>query len=360
MKLKDDPLKINLEQILASAEKGALLTQSLLTFSRQQTNNPEPKNINEIIMHMEDLLLRVIGENIELKTILASPSHTGGNETNGDLVVLVDAVQMDQVLINLATNARDAMPRGGQLTIRTRKVHHSALRFLKEDKDSLKLKDKALSNGGAFAEISISDTGTGIDEKDRGKIFEPFFTTKEVGKGTGLGLSIVYGIIKQHSGYITCESDPGRSTTFKIYLPVIKADIIKIKAEKIHKDEHISYTILLAEDELVVRTLTKQVLEAFGFKVIEAIDGEEAVRKFTDNQDIIDLLIFDIIMPRISGQEAYEKIKKIRPDVRVLLTSGYPSDFIRKEEILTAGIDFVPKPVSPDKLMKKVKEVMAH
>lgn len=360
MKLKDDPLKINLDQILVSAEKGALLTQSLLTFSRQQINSPEPKNINEIIMHMEKLLLRVIGENIELKTIMTSTSDTGGKERNEDLIVMVDPVQMDQVLINLATNARDAMPEGGQLTIQTKKVHHSVLRFPKDDKYLLKLKDKALSNGGEFAEISFTDTGTGIDEKILERIFEPFFTTKDVGKGTGLGLSIVYGIIRQHNGYLVCESRHGMGTTFKIYLPIIKADLIRINNEAIRKDEHISNTILLAEDEFVVRKLTKQVLEEYGNKVIEAIDGEDAIKKFVDNQDFIDLLIFDIIMPRMSGQEAYERIKKIRPDIRVLLTSGYPSDFINKERIINEGISFVSKPVSPDKLMKKVKEVMTN
>ncbi len=360
MKLKDDPLKINLDQILVSAEKGALLTQSLLTFSRQQINSPEPKNINEIIMHMENLLLRIIGENIELKTIMTSTTDTGGKERNEDLIVMVDPVQMDQVLINLAANARDAMPEGGQLTIQTKKVHHSALRFPKEDKDLLKLKDKALSNGGEFAEISFTDTGSGIDEKTMERIFEPFFTTKDVGKGTGLGLSIVYGIIKQHNGYLVCESKPGKGTTFKIYLPIIKAELIRINNEEIRKDDQISCTVLLAEDEFVVRKLTKQVLEEFGHKVIEAIDGEDAIKKFIDNQDFIDLLIFDIIMPRMSGQEAYERIKKIRPDIRVLLTSGYPSDFINKERIINEGISFVSKPVSPDKLMKKVKEVMAN
>jgi PAS domain S-box-containing protein len=347
LKLKDDPVKINIDQILVSSEKGALLTQSLLAFSRQQVSRPETVYINDIIKNMEKLLLRVIGENMELKT-----------ELTGDLIVMADSIQIDQVLINLCTNARDAMPHGGRLIIETKKAGPSAVAFLKEERSLLKLTGNDADYSGEFAELSVSDTGIGMDEKIRERIFEPFFTTKDFGKGTGLGLSIVYGIIKQHNGYIVCESEPGKGTTFKIYLPIIKADVVKIEPEEIPDTINTAYTILLAEDEFVVRKLTKQVLEEFGYQVMEAVDGEDAVNKFVDNKDTIDLLIFDIIMPKMSGQEAYDKIMKITPGIKIILTSGYPADFINKDAIIKEGINFMAKPISPARLLKKVREVL--
>ncbi|MBI4681772.1 MAG: response regulator, partial [Nitrospirae bacterium] len=286
----DDPLKINLEQILAASEKGANLTQSLLAFSRQQISNPEPVNLNEIIRNIEKLLLRVIGEDIELKTALTE-----------DLTVMADHVQIDQVLINLCTNARDAMPDGGDLTIETG--------IIELDRNFTAAYD--YGKPGTYAVISVSDTGIGIDEKIRERIFEPFYTTKEVGKGTGLGLSMVYGIIKQHNGYITCDSKPGKGSTFRIYLPISKAD------------------------------------------------GEEAVNIFIENMDRIDMIILDVIMPKMNGKEVYDRIRKIRPDIKALLTSGYPADFIQKQEIIKQGINFMAKPVSPAGLIKKVKEELA-
>jgi PAS domain S-box-containing protein len=347
LKLKDDPVKINIDQILVSSEKGALLTQSLLAFSRQQVSSPEPVDINEIIRTMETLLVRIIGEDIELKTVLT-----------GDLIVMADSIQIDQVLINLCTNARDAMPHGGHLIIETKKAGPSEVAFLKEERSLLKLTGKDADYSGEFAELSVSDAGIGMDEKIRERIFEPFFTTKEFGKGTGLGLSIVYGIIKQHNGYIVCESEPGKGTTFTIYLPIIKAEVVKTEPEEIPDAASTAYTVLLAEDEFIVRKLTKQVLEEFGYKVIEAIDGEDAVLKFNENKDNIDLLIFDIIMPKMSGQEAYDRIMKITPGIKIILTSGYPADFVNKDEIIKEGINFMAKPISPARLLKKVREVL--
>jgi PAS domain S-box-containing protein len=347
LKLKDDPVKINIDQILVSSEKGALLTQSLLAFSRQQVSSPEPVDINDIIKNMEKLLLRVIGENIELKT-----------ELTGDLIVMADSIQIDQILINLCTNARDAMPHGGRLIIETRKAGPSAVAFLKEERSLLKLTGKDADYSGEFAELSVSDSGIGMTEKIRERIFEPFFTTKEFGKGTGLGLSIVYGIIKQHNGYIVCESEPGKGTTFKIYLPIIKAEVVRTEPEEIPDAASTAYIVLLAEDEFIVRKLTKQVLEEFGYKVIEAVDGEDAVLKFNENKDNIDLLLFDIIMPKMSGQEAYDRIMKITPGIKIILTSGYPADFINKDEIIKEGINFMAKPISPARLLKKVREVL--
>ncbi len=335
---KDDPLKVNLDQILAASEKGANLTQSLLAFSRQQISNPEPINVNKLIMSIEKLLLRVIGENIELKTALTE-----------DLTVMADRVQIDQVLINLCTNARDAMPDGGVLTIETG--------LMELDREFVTA--YGYGKPGAYAIISVSDTGIGIDEKTRERIFDPFYTTKEVGKGTGLGLSKVYGIIKQHNGYITCVSKPGIGSTFRIYLPISNSEVTETHPEEIPEFESQTATILLAEDELSVRKLTKQILENFGFSVIEAADGEEAMKIFIDNRDRIDMIILDVVMPKMSGKEVYDKIRKIKPDIKALLTSGYPADFIQKQEIIKQGINFMAKPVSPAGLVKRVKEELA-
>ncbi len=334
---KEDPLTINLDHILASSERAAGLVQSLLTFSKKQVSNPEAVNINEIIKDIEKLLLRFIGENIELRTILT-----------GDLIVMADRIHIEQVLINLCTNARDAMPDGGVLIIKTELI----------ELDREFITAHGYGEPGMYALISVSDTGTGMDEKTRERIFEPFFTTKERRKGTGLGLSIVYGIIKQHNGHINCYSEPGKGTTFKIYLPIVSSGVKEIKVVEIPDLTAATETVLLAEDEIEVRTLTKQILEEFGYKVLEAVDGEDAVNKFIENKDKIDILLFDVILPKMSGKEAYDRIKKIRPDIKILLTSGYPADFIDKQRIFEKGVSFVPKPISPTSLLKKMRQVL--
>ncbi|RJQ15092.1 MAG: PAS domain-containing sensor histidine kinase [Nitrospiraceae bacterium] len=340
MKMRhDDPLRTNLDQILASADRAAGLTQSLLAFSRKQTANPAPVNLNTVIEKTKMFLLRVIGEQIELKTEL----------TDRELTVMADPVQLEQVLINLATNARDAMPGGGSLTISS---------------ELMKLDDEfILAHGfgepGDYAFIFVTDSGIGMDAKTIERIFEPFFTTKEVGKGTGLGLSIVYGIVKQHNGYITCYSEPGKGTTFRIYLPTIKSDKVReIKAAEAVVPTGGTETILIAEDDDAVRKFERQVLEGFGYRVLEAVNGEEAVETFMENMDRIDLLLFDFIMPRMNGWEAYEKIREARPDIRVLFASGYPEDYIHKKEIPEKDVKMVLKPIPPTTLLKKVREVL--
>jgi PAS domain S-box-containing protein len=340
MKLeKESPLLGYTDQILASADRAAHLTQSLLAFSRKQVINPKPVNLNEITASIEKILLRIIGEDIELMTILSGMK---------DLRVMADAGQIEQVLMNLATNARDAMPEGGILTIET------GLEEL--DMDFLKIHE--YGKPGMYAMLTVTDTGHGMDENTRQRIFEPFFTTKEVGKGTGLGLSMVYGIIKQHSGYINCYSEPGSGTTFKIYLPVIES-----ATEKAKKEEHITLsggteTILLAEDEEAVRKLMKLVLEEAGYKVIEAVDGQEAIEKFRENKDNISLLLLDVIMPKINGKGVYEEATKIKPDIKALFSSGYPADFIHKKGILEEGLNFISKPASPHELLKRIREAI--
>ena len=348
MKAKEgDPAKTYIEQILASADRAADLTQSLLAFSRKQISAPEPVKLKAVIENAKRIIQRVIGENIELRTEISGE----------ELTAMADSAQMEQVLVNLCTNARDAMPEGGILAIKVKRVSGGKIRqALVTGIDAINIEqDKG------YAEISVIDTGTGMDEKTREHIFEPFFTTKEVGKGTGLGLAMVYGIIKQHHGHISVESEEGKGTAFRIYLPLISDSGLRnsdLKSEIQNLKSGMGETILLAEDEEAVRALSKTALEEFGYKVIEASDGQEAVSKFMENKDRIDLFLTDIVMPGMNGREAYERIKKIKPRLKVLFASGYPSDFTHKSEILAEGLDFIGKPVSPDNLLKKVREVL--
>lgn len=264
---------------------------------------------------------------------------------------MADSGQIEQVLMNLATNARDAMPKGGPLTIETKSI--------KIDEEFIKA--HGYGEERMYAVVSVTDTGVGMDEKTREKIFEPFFTTKETGKGTGLGLAMVYGIIKQHNGYINCYSELGKGTSFKIYLPLFESmPVSKTVTEgaAVAVPTGGTETILVAEDEESVRRLMKEVLEEDGYKVIEAADGEEAVNKFMENKDKIDLLLLDIVMPKMNGKEVYERIKKIKPDIKLLMASGYPADFITQKGIIEEGFNFVAKPMSPTKLLMKVRGVL--
>ena len=239
------------------------------------------------------------------------------------------------------------MPEGGHLSITSEIV----------TSDNASIEEYFIKEG-AYALIAITDTGAGMDKETREKIFDPFFTTKEVGKGTGLGLSMVYGIIKQHNGYITVYSEPGEGTTFRIYLPLIEANA---EAEKVthqvsHDLETGTETILLAEDENEVRAFTKKLLEEYGYKVIEAVDGDDAIHKFKLHKNKIQLVLLDVIMPNRSGREVYEAIKKITPDIEVLFTSGYPADHI--SGIIAKEAESISKPASPTKLLRKIREVL--
>lgn len=339
IKLKDnDHLQTYADQILASSERAANLTQSLLAFGRKQVITLRPVNLNELVMRVEKLLSRLINENIELNDAT----------TTATLVAMADSGQIEQVLINLCTNARDAMPDGGILTIKTELI----------ELDSEYIQAHGYGKPGPYAIISVSDTGEGMTEEIKRKIFEPFFTTKEIGKGTGLGLAIVYGIIKQHNGYINVYSEPDKGTTFKIYLPVIKAEVEEEKPSEHIKPIGGTETILFAEDDVDVREMTKAVLEEFGYTVIEAVDGEDAMNKFIANKDKIQFCLLDIGMPKKNGKEVYDQIKKIKPDINVLFTSGYTLDFIHKLEILDKGLNFIAKPVSPTGILKKVREIL--
>ena len=336
---EDDPMRSMVNSVISSAERAANLTQELLAFSRKQIINPKPVEINDLVKDMEKLLLRLIGEDIEFRTILSEQQ----------LWVVADRGQLEQVIMNLITNARDAMPGGGILSIETATVEITR-RQMDEQRDVIR--------PGRYAVISISDTGTGMDEETKEHIFEPFYTTKDVGKGTGLGLSVVYGIVKQHNGHIKVYSEKGHGTTFRIYLPLGKADIKEEKTEQRVELRGGTETVLLAEDESAVRELIKTVLTERGYEVIEAVDGRDAIEKFTVNRDRINLMILDVVMPEKSGREVYEEIKRIRPDIKVLFTSGYTSNIIQQKGVLDEGINFISKPVSPDELLIKVREVL--
>ena len=335
----DDPSRVYLDQILASAERAAGLTQSLLAFSRKQVINPKNIDINDVIHKVEKFLSRVIGEDIMLTTALSAEG----------LMIYADVTQIEQVLMNLATNARDAMPKGGRLMIETGRVVL----------DDEYVRQHGFGLPGHYAVLTVSDTGEGMDEQTQRKIFDPFFTTKELGRGTGLGLAIIYGIVKQNNGYINVYSEVGQGTTFKIYFPFIKAGAEEVRNTEVPVPVRGgTETILLAEDNDAVRTLTQIILSEFGYRVIEAVDGEEALKKFLDNQDTIRLLIVDVIMPRKNGRAVYEEVKRIRPDVKVLFTSGYPADLIQKEGVLEKGLNFLSKPSSPQALLRMVREVL--
>jgi PAS domain S-box-containing protein len=340
----DDPLLVNVEPILEAVQRAAALTHSLLAFSRKQAITIRPVDLNAVIGRTEKLLRRLIGEDVELRTELAP----------GPLAALADAGQVEQVLMNLATNARDAMPRGGCLTIR------SELRAI----DGAFVQTHGYGEPGTYALIEVTDTGTGMDERTRAKIFEPFFTTKEPGRGTGLGLAMVYGIVKQHGGFITVQSEPGQGTTFDIYLPLAGkpagAEPERPVVAKTDASLRGTGTVLIAEDDAALRRLFTTVLREYGYTVIDAADGEEAVRKFSGHREEVRLVVLDVIMPKKGGKEAYDEIRGIRPGVKVLFVSGYAPDTVRDKGLIEGGADLLLKPVSPWDLLRKVREVLGR
>lgn len=335
---KNDPYKTYLENILVSCEKAANLTKGLLTFSRKQIINPKNININSIVRRVEKLLVDVIGEDIKLRTVLS----------DAEITVKADSGQIEQVLMNLATNARDAMPKGGSLTIQTEIVMVS----------TDYIKGRLDLRPGMYALISVTDTGIGMDEKTIEHIFEPFFTLKEVGKGTGLGLPIVFGIIKQHNGDINVYSEPGKGTVVRIYLPLSSGPQTDENQPAFQEPlKGGSETILIVEDDKNIRDLIKDILDKYGYNAIASTD-ENAIKIFEGNKEKIQLLILDVIMPKKSGKEIYEEIRKFKPAMKALFMSGYTSDIIFERGILEEGIEFIPKPIMPIELLKKVREVL--
>jgi PAS domain S-box-containing protein len=336
----EDRARNNIEQILVAAEKAANLVHGLLAFSRKQVIHPKPVDLNKIIKNVEKLLSRLITEDIELRVNLAE----------GETTIMADPGQIDQILMNMVTNARDAMPKGGVLTVETALM----------EMDMAFLTEHGYGTHGSYVQVSISDTGMGMDEQARQRIFEPFFTTKPMGRGTGLGLSIIYGIVKQHNGFIDLQSRVNVGTTFRIYFPLIEA-----KVNEPARPAHLpaigeNQTILVADDDPQVRTVISIILNRAGYKVIEAEDGEMAVREFGKNMKEIDLLILDIVMPRKNGKDAYDEIRRMSPDIKSIFISGYTADVIDQKGLGQDELNIVAKPVSPNELLIKVKETLKN
>jgi len=337
---EDDPLRESVEEIKKAGERAAFLTRQLLAFSRKQILQPQVLDLNDLIREMEKMLGRVIGEDIELEIILLPELGR----------VKADPGQLEQVIMNIVVNARDAMPQGGKLTIETANVD---LDEAYTRKHGVKIEP------GPYVMLAISDTGTGMDEETQSHIFEPFFTTKEKGKGTGLGLSTVYGIVKQSGGYIWVYSEPGEGTIFKIYLPRVKGDVEVLKKRQGSKDiPQGSETVLVVEDDEMVRNLTRKILKMYGYNVLEAQNGEAALRVSKQQDGPIHLLIIDVVMPDISGRELAERLQRLRPEMKVLYMSGYTENAIGHHGVLDPGVAFIQKPFTHEDLIRRTRKVL--
>jgi CheY-like chemotaxis protein len=328
----------DLDEILRCAERAATLTRQLLTFARRQVIEPVNLNLSALLADLMKFIGKVVGEHIEVKTFLEKNVPT----------ICVDRGQIEQVVMNLCLNARDAMPESGRLVVETRDV------YLNEEY----IRPYPYMRTGRYALLMVSDTGVGMDEKTCERVFEPFFTTKGPDKGTGLGLAMVYGIVKQHNGFIHVYSEPGKGTTFKVYFPAIEAQpdaVPTIRKEEIVRGG--TETILLAEDEQAIRALAERILTGFGYTVLVARNGEEAVEIFRQNKEIV-LAVLDVVMPRKGGKEAFEEMHKQNPLLKVIFMSGYSANGIHDSFVLTADTPFLQKPFGPTLLARKVREVL--
>jgi PAS domain S-box-containing protein len=333
-----DAKRDDLEQVRKAADGAAALTRQLLAFSRQQVVEPRVVSLNTVVEGLQKILRRVIGEDIEVTIALAPDLGS----------VRADVGQLEQVLMNLVVNARDAMPTGGRLTVETANVEH----------DPEYARDREAAAVRRFAMLAVTDTGCGMDEATKARIFEPFFTTKETGKGTGLGLATVYGIVKQAGGFIWVYSEPGQGTSFKIYLPAVDATAERTTAAATTPAPRGTETVLLVEDAAAVRAVTKQMLERQGYTVLEAPDGEAGLRLAQRHRGVIHLLLTDVVMPRVGGRELAEQLTRLRPDVKVLYASGYTDDSVVRHGILESGTAYLQKPFSPESLTRKVRDVL--
>lgn len=320
------------EEVLKASERAAALTDQLLAFSRRQVVQPVVMEINPAVANMQRMLRRLIGENIELHTDLAADAPR----------VKVGAGQIEQIVVNLAVNSRDAMPKGGRITVTTRAIQIAE-------------GQTARTGGlrpGSYLMLSVGDTGSGIDAATRKRLFEPFFTTKEPGKGTGLGLSTVYGIVKQNNGVIWVDSEPGQGATFTIYLPAAREDSGQAAPEPAPaSSQRGKETILLVEDQAEVRRLVREILVRQGYLVLEAASGVEAVDIAHKHTGPIHLLLTDIVMPGVSGREVAQQLQAMLPKIRVLYMSGYPENVVE-------GMMFLQKPFSPQTLTRKIRQVL--
>src|SRR5207302_2465490 len=309
-------------------------------FSRQQVLQPKVLDVNTVVETTEKLLRRLIGEHIQLVTALAPSLGT----------VKVDPGQLEQIIINLAANARDAMPGGGRLTLETANV----------EMDATYVRGHPLAQPGRYVMLAVSDTGQGMDAATQAHIFEPFFTTKEAGKGTGLGLATVYGIVNQSGGFIWVYSEPGHGSSFKIYLPRVDEPTQSDRATPAPAAESLrgAETILVVEDVAAVRTVTRTMLERYGYTVLEAPNGAAAIDLVAAHTGPLHLLLTDVVMPEVGGRELAQRMKTARPDLKVLFMSGYTDDAIVNHGVLDPGTVYLQKPFTPDGLARKVREAL--
>jgi signal transduction histidine kinase/CheY-like chemotaxis protein len=335
----ESPMRASVREIAQAGERAASLTRQLLAFSRKQVLEPKVLDLNAVVTDTAKMLRRLLGEDIDLKTVLDP----------GLGRVKADPGQIEQVLMNLAVNARDAMPLGGNLTIETANA----------DLDETHTRGYPELRPGSYVVLAVSDTGIGMDEATRARIFEPFFTTKGPGQGTGLGLATVYGIVKQSNGQVDVSSEPGQGTTFKIHLPVVEEVIAPGKSQPApNAPLRGNETILLAEDEPALRALTRHILQLHGYTVLEATPSDRALRIAEDYTGTIHLLVTDVVMPVMSGRQLAERLAAIRPGVKVLYLSGYADDAVIRHGILQAETAFLQKPFTPSSLAAKVREVL--
>jgi two-component system cell cycle sensor histidine kinase/response regulator CckA len=334
----NDPITAEVEEIRKCGVRATELTRHLLAFSRKQVLEVQALDLNSLVSDVHRMLQRVIGENIDLQTVLAPDLGR----------IMADPGQIEQVIMNLAVNARDAMPAGGKLTLETANVD------LGEEYAGRHL----AVIPGPYVMLAVTDNGSGMKSAIRGRIFEPFFTTKELGKGTGLGLSTVYGIVKQSSGNVWCYSEPDHGTTFKIYLPRVEEEAEPVTVARRDPLVRGSETVLVAEDEEMVRKLIVEMLGLDGYEVIATRNGAEALEAFKSHRGPIDLLITDVIMPGIGGNELMQNLVQIRPGMKVLFMSGYTGDAVLRHGMLEAGTAFLQKPFTRDALNRRVREVL--
>lgn len=334
------PHREDVDEIRKAAERAAALTRQLLAFSRQQVLQPTVLDLNTLVVETEGMLGRLLGEDIQLATGLTA-----------DLgAVKTDRSQIEQVILNLAVNARDAMPQGGKLTIETANI----------EMDDVYAREHFPALPGSYVMLAVSDTGTGMSPETQAHMFEPFFTTKAKGQGTGLGLATVYGIVKQSAGFIWVYTEPGQGTTFKIYLPRV-AQLPERRVASAHADTapmEGTETVLLAEDEAAVRAVARQALQRHGYAVLEAQSGEAALDLAQRHSGRIHLLLTDVVMPGMSGRALALRLAAQRPDMRTIYMSGYTDDAITRHGVLEHGVTYVQKPFSPDALVRKVREVL--
>ena len=332
------PLRPDIDEIRKAADRAAGLTRQLLAFSRKQVLETRVLHLNALVADLDKLLRRLIGEDIDMVTKL--------DPTLG--AVRADAAQLEQVVVNLAVNARDAMPQGGRLTLETRNA----------ELDESYAREHVPVQPGRYVMLALSDSGIGMSAETMSHVFEPFFTTKEAGKGTGLGLSTVYGIVKQSSGYVWCYSELGQGTTFKVYLPRVDEPVERFPVRATARPTHGSETVLLVEDEAALRTLTRRVLEKHGYTVLEAATADAASALARDHTGPIHLLLADVVLPGASGRTLADELLARRGDLKVLFMSGYTEDAIVHRGVLAPNTAFIHKPFSTEALAAKVREVL--